>query len=225
MSDEKERKRLVAQYANMPLEQLRQLAAEPASLTDIARELLQAEMNRRDDTQSLEVISGEIVTGDTQSTEPSAEETVAEDDESLISHPVMIRRFRDLPEALLAKGRLETAGVECSLADDNMVRMDWFISNLLGGVKLLVNQEDAEEANTILDQPIPENFDVEGVGEYHQPHCPQCGSLDVSFEELNKPLAYGSAYLTVPLPLHNRGWACHACKHKWDGSSDEPAST
>ena len=138
---------------------------------------------------------------------------------------VMIRRFRDLPEALLAKGSLEAAGIECSLADDNMVRMDWFISNLLGGVKLFVSQEDAEEAVAILDQPIPENFEVEGVGEYQQPHCPQCGSLDVSFEELNKPLAYSSAYLSVPLPLHNQGWACHACKHKWEGPAEEPSAS
>ena len=71
-----------------------------------------------------------------------------------------IRRFRDLPEALLAKGGLESAGIECFLADDNMVRLDWFISNLLDGVKLLVNSGDAEDAVTVLNQSIPENFDV-----------------------------------------------------------------
>ena len=42
-----------------------------------------------------------------------------------------------------------------------MVRMDWFISNLLGGVKLLVNSGDAEDAVTVLNQSIPENFDVQ----------------------------------------------------------------
>jgi hypothetical protein len=41
-----------------------------------------------------------------------------------------------------------------------MVRLDWFISNLLGGVKLQVRHEDAEVAKQILEQPIPENFDV-----------------------------------------------------------------
>jgi hypothetical protein len=31
--------------------------------------------------------------------------------------------------------------------DDNMIRMDWFISNLLGGIKLKVRAEDAEAAS------------------------------------------------------------------------------
>ena len=49
---------------------------------------------------------------------------------------VSIRQFRDLPEALLAKGCLESAGIECFFRDDNLVRLDWFISNFIGGIKL-----------------------------------------------------------------------------------------
>lgn len=128
---------------------------------------------------------------------------------------MMIRRFRDLPEALLAKGSLESTGIECFLADDNMVRMDWFISNFVGGIKLVVNPEDAEAATAVLDQPIPETIDVEGVGEYQQPSCPNCRSLEVSFEELNKKIAYTSAYFGVPIPLHQKTWVCHSCGHHW----------
>ena len=68
-------------------------------------------------------------------------------------HLVVLRRFRDVPEALLAKGRLEASGIECFLADENMVRMDWFISNLLGGVKLLVQAADFSKASEILNDP------------------------------------------------------------------------
>jgi hypothetical protein len=46
----------------------------------------------------------------------------------------------------LAKGSLEAAGIQAYLVDDNMIRMDWFISNLLGGIKLKVRAEDAEAA-------------------------------------------------------------------------------
>jgi hypothetical protein len=49
---------------------------------------------------------------------------------------VIAGSFRDLPEQLLASGALESAGIECFLADDNMVRMEWFISNLIGGIKI-----------------------------------------------------------------------------------------
>jgi hypothetical protein len=138
--------------------------------------------------------------------------------------PVTIRRFRDLPEALLAKGSLESAGIRCALADDNMVRLDWFISNLIGGVKLQVCPEDAAAASEILDQPIPEEFETEGTGEYRQPRCPNCQSLDVSFEELNKPIAYASAYIGLPLPIHHTAWKCHACRHEWDDDESTRSS-
>ena len=59
---------------------------------------------------------------------------------------VVIRQFRDLPEALLAKGSLESTGIECYLRDDNLVRLDWFVSNFIGGVKLCVHPEDVADA-------------------------------------------------------------------------------
>ena len=116
---------------------------------------------------------------------------------------------------MLAKGILESAGIECFFVDENIVRMDWFISNLVGGVKLKVKPEDAVEANAILEQPIPVNFDVEGIGEYEQPRCPKCQSIDISFEELNKSLAYGSAWLGLPIPFQRKAWKCHACGSQW----------
>jgi hypothetical protein len=129
---------------------------------------------------------------------------------------VTIRKFRDLPEALLAKGGLESAGIECCLIDDNMVRMDWFISNLIGGVKLQVSAEDAAEATEILNLPTPETLEIEGTGIYRQPHCPNCNSMDVSFEELNKPVAYALAWIGLPLPFHRKAWKCHACAREWE---------
>jgi len=74
---------------------------------------------------------------------------------------VVLRRFRDVPEALLAKGSIEASGIECFLADENMVRMDWFISNLLGGVKLLVQPADFSKASRILNEPVRCDFESE----------------------------------------------------------------
>ena len=70
---------------------------------------------------------------------------------------VTIRSFPDVMQAWLAKSSLESAGVECYLVDDNMVRLDWGISIVLGGVKLKVKPEDAEDAVVFLDQPVPED--------------------------------------------------------------------
>jgi hypothetical protein len=138
---------------------------------------------------------------------------------------VTVRQFRDLPEALLAKSILDAAGIECLLGDENMVRMDWFISNALGGVKVWVRREDADAAAKLLDQSHAEAFSVDGVGEYKQPRCPKCQSFDVSFEELNKSVAYSSAFFGVPLPLKRHGWRCHSCGHAWEEPNDTSQQT
>lgn len=156
-SDESSRLRDL--YASMNDGELEKIAEDGSSLTEGARAALNAEMQGRDLNIGVTV------------------EKESGEDEVELRGLVAIRKFRDLPEALLAKGSLESAGIECFLGDDNMVRMDWFISNLLGGVKLLVKTEDAEEARQLLDQPIPEDIEVEGVGDYRSPHCPKCQSL------------------------------------------------
>jgi hypothetical protein len=198
---EQERTRPAGVYSAMSDEELSQVAASGDALSDTAQQALQAEAARR---------------GLKLAIAPSRCEDVLEFNET-----VMLRQFRDLPEALLAKGSLESAGIQAYLVDDNMIRMDWFISNLLGGIKLKVHPEDAEAANEILNQPIPEILDFEGVGNFEQPKCPRCQSLDISFEELNKPIAYFSAYAGVPIPAHKQGWTCHACGNEWEEHEQE----
>lgn len=215
---ERERTRLVEFYSQQMDGELEKVAAQAYDLTDIARESLKAEMARRGLTAALAEHAPVSPTrpslpGDPPP-EPSRSEPLAEGE--LEPHDmVTIRKFRDLPEALFAKGSLESAGIECSLLDDNMVRLDWFISNLLGGVKLQVRFEDAEAAKQILEQPIPENFDVPGIGEYEQPRCPKCQSLDVNFREI-APAAYLSTFVSVPIPFHRRAWRCHFCDSEWE---------
>jgi hypothetical protein len=192
---EPERARIASVYSAMSDEELRQIAQSGDELSAAAEEVFRAEMAKR----GLQLQSS-----------PSLGEDVLEFNET-----VTLRQFRDLPEALLAKGSLESAGIQAYLVDDNMIRMDWFISNLLGGIKLKVQPEDAEAANEILNQPIPEMLDVENMGNFEQPKCPKCQSLDVSHEELNKPVAYLSAYVGIPLPLYKKGWICHSCGAEW----------
>ena len=128
---------------------------------------------------------------------------------------VILRRYRDLPEAVVVKSILDFDSIECFLTDENLIRMDWFWSGLLGGVKLWVRQQDVEEAQKLIEQSPPEGFNVEGVGEFQQPRCPKCYSVEISFKELVKPVAFISAYLGLPIPLKRRGWKCHSCGHSW----------
>ena len=135
---------------------------------------------------------------------------------------VILRKFRDLPEALLAKSFLESSGVESFLIDETTIRMDWLWSNLLGGVKLCVNREDAEAAAQILSQEIPEKFSVEGAEDFEQPRCPQCQSLDISYEDLNKPATYASTFvLGLPIQISCRRWNCQSCGYVWDQTDEK----
>jgi Putative prokaryotic signal transducing protein len=84
-------------------------------------------------------------------------EEASEDD-----RPVVLRRYRDMPAAFVEKSVLEDAGVECFLQDDNVVRMDWLWSNAMGGIKLIVREKDAEEAEKILNQGPPAEQPGEG---------------------------------------------------------------
>lgn len=72
---------------------------------------------------------------------------------------VKVFQFRDLGEALVIKGLLESSGINCLLGDENTVRMDWFWSNAIGGVKLWVPAEDEDAARSLL-QCAPEKIDA-----------------------------------------------------------------
>jgi hypothetical protein len=222
---ELEKKRLAEFYSQQLDGELGKVAGQAYELTDVAREALRAEMARRGladafiERAPVAPIPA-VQPGDPPPAPPRVESAAGGELE--LRDMVTIRQFRDLPEALFAKGSLESAGIECAMVDDNMVRLDWFISNLLGGVKLQVRQEDAADAEAILSQPIPENFEVPGIGEFEQPRCPKCQSLEVNFQEVT-PAAYVSAYFNVPIPFHRRAWRCHSCDAEWEDDGIEGA--
>jgi len=137
----RERKRLAELYAGMANGELEEIAREPDSLTPIARNVLRTEMLSR---------GMEAPTERTEAKESSASGNEA-------PGPVMIARYGSVPEALLAKSMLDSAGIESFLGDENLVRLDWFYSNLVGGIKLLVREEDAETARTVLEKNILKN--------------------------------------------------------------------
>jgi hypothetical protein len=147
VNPEQERKRLAESYFRMSDGEIENLAEDSTSLTDVARQVLTDEMIRR----GLGHVQQNV-----EQNPPPAETADSVDFQKLVT----IRKFRDLHEAWMAKGSLNSAGIECFLVDDNMVRMDWFISNFLGGVKLQVRAEDRHAADEILDQPLSEDFDM-----------------------------------------------------------------
>jgi len=135
---ETERERLSHLYAELSDVALAELAADAGSLTDAAQDALRGELTKR----SLPV---DLATPANTASEPVQQRQ--------ISGPlIMVKRFRDMPEAQVAVSILDSAGIDCFLADENTIRMDWLWSNLLGGFKLMVRPEDLDAATQLLDQ-------------------------------------------------------------------------
>ena len=107
--------------------------------------------------------------------------------------------------------------------DENIVRLDWFYSNLVGNIKLLVSEEDAEAADKLLCEGVPERFETDKTGEYQQPRCPNCQSWDVTLDGLDKRLTYGFLMFGLPVQVPNHGWKCHSCGHEWAEEDQNPS--
>ena len=125
---------------------------------------------------------------------------------------VTIRKFQELLDASLAKSALESADIESFIKDE------YTIGHVVQ-VCLQVARADVEAADSILEQPIPESFEVEGVGSFQQPRCPMCGSLDVSFEGWQS--MRDTRGVAEPVEARQDAWRCQACKHVWPATGGE----
>jgi hypothetical protein len=204
ISDDKERWRLAWHYADMTDGQIESLAGESASLTEVARRALQSELRRRG--LSVEIEDPAVAAAASATTaSPKRSRKLA-----------TLCRFRDMPEALLAKSVLESAGIECLLADANIIRTDWLWSNLVGGVKLRVLEEDLDEATRILDMDSsPEQSAMPGREDSQPPSCPRCHSPEVALDDLQHSEAAVNFSAGVCPPVGDPLWTCESCGHQW----------
>ncbi|MGA8013680.1 MAG: hypothetical protein WB949_14705 [Candidatus Acidiferrales bacterium] len=130
---ERERWRLARLYGSMTEGEVEKLAADAGSLSDAAKWALKLDLSRRGLKTQLE-------------------EKAPPPEAGTPSKLVNLRQYMTLPEALLAKSILDSAGIESFLGDQNIIRMDWFLSNALGGVKLRVREDDVDVATALLKQ-------------------------------------------------------------------------
>ena len=134
---------------------------------------------------------------------------------------VTVERYRDLSEAIVARGMLESAGIEVFLQNENTVRMDWVISNGIGGIRLQVDAANAAGALDLLEQPIPRSIALEGVEDFEQPHCPKCGSIDITNQAANfEPALVAAVGFLLPLPVGRKIWICNNCRARWEDTDD-----
>lgn len=90
---------------------------------------------------------------------------------------ITLRSFDNYFLANITLTKLQDAGVECYLKDENTVTIDPILSNAIGGIKLVVKEQDAAEARELL-----QLFDEEYMKSVK---CPQCSETTIT--QINKP--------------------------------------
>ena len=93
---------------------------------------------------------------------------------------VTIAAFTSVHEAHLAKSALDAAGIPAVLDNEHIVSMHWGYSNLVGGVKVLVESSRAEEARAILGT-VAADIDPEEIADATSSTldaCKRCGGTE-----------------------------------------------
>ncbi|AUI88385.1 phosphoenolpyruvate synthase [Vibrio azureus] len=126
---------------------------------------------------------------------------------------VVVARFSFPHEAQMAKSNLESAGIECFIADEHTINTQWLYSNAMGGVRLLVCEENAQLAQQILNTDFSQYVHSEiEVDEELDDVCPACGSDDLSPHTKGKrPAFVVFILLGFPLFFYKQGYKCNQC--------------
>jgi hypothetical protein len=77
---------------------------------------------------------------------------------------VTIATFDNTVQANLVRNQLAAAGIRATLVDEHTVGLNWMWSNAIGGVKLIVREEDYEDAARLLADPGAEQ-EVDDAGQ------------------------------------------------------------
>ena len=121
-----------------------------------------------------------------------------------------VRSFDNSFKANITLTKLESYGIECYLYDEQTVNMNPIYSNAIGGIRLMVKEEDLEETRQLL-QKFDEDY-LQSV------KCPECGKPDISL--ISKPGATNfftailtwafSSYAIAPESIYQ----CSNCKYE-----------
>ena len=99
---------------------------------------------------------------------------------------ITLGSFEFLADVQIIKGKLESEGIEVILKDANIVGVEPFASNAIGGIKLQVHKTDEERAKQIFDEV--RNYAVDEYGELMT--CPNCKAKKLEVLYLRNTLLY-----------------------------------
>lgn len=134
---------------------------------------------------------------------------------------VVYETFTDPINANIVKGLLESYGIECFLADENIVTLNLMYSQAVGGVKLNVFEKDIHQINAILQsQNSQDEPALATKKEDEKVICPKCHSANVGYGgSINKKFSCWHLFIPVLLMIYpitmRKAYHCFDCNHEF----------
>lgn len=127
--------------------------------------------------------------------------------------------YNDLTNAYLVKNILEETDVFSFIENENITTANPFLANAVGGIRLMINENDFEKAKQILNEISPEESEAEETLEKQtiiETYCPECNSTNTRKEDVSAA-AFVISILTLgfPIPFLKRKYHCFNCGHEW----------
>ncbi|MFH1051488.1 MAG: DUF2007 domain-containing protein [bacterium] len=128
-------------------------------------------------------------------------------------------------DAYLAKGFLESEGLETYIKDELTAQVNNFYSNAIGGVKLQVNENDYENGIRLLQKGGFINFDdkkdeikleiVHLDKSSNKKICPFCKSDNIAKKKEPNIITLILLIFSIFFPIFKRSYICYDCNKAW----------
>ena len=134
--------------------------------------------------------------------------------------------FTSPQEAYMAKGYLESRGIESFILDDMMAQVNFLYSNAIGGVKVLVSDADYEQGIEVLKKggyinmniaETKSKFNIVSADKRTDKRiCPFCQSDNVGNKKgLNTLSALIYLIMGFFVPIYKSTYCCYDCEKEW----------
>ena len=123
-----------------------------------------------------------------------------------------VASFHDPMEAQIVRAMLESAGIDATLADLNLITVDWPMSVALGGVRVQVPVADLEEAKKLVAAYHAGELEY-GKDAPETLACGACGSTNIQ-------TVVPAGQKALPRTLGaKRGWRWRTIRSCWTGDT------
>lgn len=132
---------------------------------------------------------------------------------------ILVNTYQNYIDAHIAMGVLEEKGIKCWLKDENTVTIDPILTNAVGGIKLMVDSTQSENAAGIL-RTIDNEFKAAHP-------CPKCKSLNIELVSTPRKVSNWLSFIIFGLfasyaPKIDMVYHCFNCGHEFPNEEKQP---